>query len=813
MKKEKFNEGWSLGPVATMMSAFMGVPPERQPVTLPHDAMLSQTRDPHAAGGRNKGYFPEGQYEYRKLFTPLPEQQGRRLILEFEGVYMNAEVFVNSDYAGGCPYGYRDFYIDLDRFLKYGEENTIRVKADTADDCRWYSGAGIYRNVNLITGGPARFALNGVKLLTEDIGEDYAVVTVENILESDHPGMVRGWVSTELIDPEGRAAAADKTPVSLFPGKTVVRQRILVQKPRLWDPESPSLYVCASKLLGEDKNAVLDTEKNSFGIRILKLDIKQGLRINGKTVKLRGACIHHDNGVLGAATFERAEERRAELLKQAGFNALRSAHHPMSRAMLDACDRTGLLVMDEAYDMWTTAKTGRDYSRYFSEWWERDITAMVEKDYNHPCVVLYSIGNEIPETGSSWGTQWGRKLAERIRQLDSSRFIINSINGMVSAMETLARMREAMGGGQGSGGDINAAMADIGAAMKQVMNSEIVGKATEESYACVDLSGYNYMDARYEEDGKLYPHRVICGSETFPRDIAANWALVEKLPYLIGDFTWTGWDYLGEAGIGKIAYEAGASNMAGEYPWISAWCGDLDITGFRRPISYYREIVWGLRKTPYIAVLKPEHYGKKAFPSPWAWSDSTASWTWPGYEGKPIAVEVYADAEEAALLLDGKELGRAPVVQYKAVFDTVYRPGKLEVLAYKDGKERSRWALQSCGPDLMLSLASDREELRLGRGDLAYLAISLRDAAGTINTAAEAKLSVTVEGAGVLQGLGSGSPVTTDVYTGNECGLFEGRALAVIRPTAPGEIRVRVQAAGHTARSLTLRVTAPPPPV
>jgi beta-galactosidase len=807
MNKKRFNEGWNIGQRTTILNSTAGDASAFTPVTFPHDAMIGEKRFPDDVNGHYRAYFPGGKYEYTKTFAVPDEYRNKKVVLEFEGVYMNARVFVNGEYAGGRPYGYSGFTVPLNLFLKYGEENTIRVTTENGDDHRWYSGAGIYRNVCLVTGELSRFALSGVRITTEDIRDNYAVIKIENILESENRIPIRASVVTEIFGPDGKPAAGDKTPVTLFPGRSVVRQRIAVKAPRLWNTETPDLYTCKSSLVAEADSTVLDGEENTFGIRILRLNTENGLILNSKTIKLRGACIHHDNGVIGAATFERAEERRAEILKAAGFNAIRSSHNPMSRAMLDACDRLGLLVMDEAFDVWNTAKTSGDYSNYFSEWWERDIEAMVEKDYNHPCVVLYSIGNEIPDTGKPGGAQWGRKLAEKIRTLDSSRYIINSINGMMSAMDEINKMRQTMGGG---GGDVNNAMADMGTMMKQIMASDLAAKVTEESYSCVDVGGYNYMDPRYEMDRTMYPNRVICGSETFPPDIAANWELVEKFCHVIGDFTWTGWDYLGEAGIGKIAYDLRDVNkLSGEYPWIAAWCGDIDITGFRRPMSYYREIVWGLRKEPYIAVLKPEHYGKKPIPSPWAWSDSVSSWTWPGYQGKPIQVEVYSDAEKVSLLLNGKEIGRKPVgkeKRFKTLFDTVYQPGKLEVIAYSGGIETGRFTLHTAEDDIELTVTNDREKLILDCGDLAYLTIKLTDKAGVVNMAVKKKVYIKAEGSGVLQGFGNGNPVTEGSYTDAEHTTFEGRALAVIRPTEAGKITVTVESEGCVSKTLAIEV-------
>jgi beta-galactosidase len=466
-----------------------------------------------------------------------------------------------------------------------------------------------------------------------------------------------------------------------------------------------------------------------------------------------------------------------------------------------------MLVMDEAFDMWSVGKTDADYSRYFPEWWERDTAAMVNKDYNHPSVVLYSIGNEIPDTGSRIGSQWGRKIAEKIASLDRSRFIINSINGMVSVMDQLAARRAE----EDKNTEINSAMADAGAMMKRLMDTELVSNATEESYSCVDIAGYNYMDSRYEADKARYPNRIICGSETFPRDIASNWALVEANSHIIGDFTWTGWDYLGEAGIGKIDYSGKKGRFFyGEYPWHIAYCGDIDITGGRRPASYYREIVWGLRKEPYIAVERPDRYGAAASPSPWSWSDTIDSWTWPGFEGKPVKLEVYSAADEVELLLNGNSLGRAAAgkkAEYKAVFDTVYRPGVLEAAAYSGGRETGRTRIVSAAPASGLRLDCGRPVITADTGDLAYITISVVDSAGVLNTYDEKMVSLSVRGAGCLQGFGSADPESVEDYFSPARTTFYGRALAVIRSGGrAGEILVTAEAAGCPAQTITIKV-------
>ena len=372
-----------------------------------------------------------------------------------------------------------------------------------------------------------------------------------------------------------------------------------------------------------DENGEADAETVTFGVRSLRLDPERGLRINGETVKLRGACVHHDNGVLGAATFARAEERRVQILKDAGFNAIRMSHHPMSKAMLDACDRLGMLVMDEAFDMWTSAKSDFDYSLHFPQWWERDIEAMVAKDVNHPSVILYSIGNEIPETGSPAGAAWGRKLAEKVRALDGTRYVTNAINGMLAALDDLAALRSQPGEDAG----LNALMADPADMMNAISSSELVTRRTAESFSVLDVAGVNYAEARYDLDRDLFPNRIIVGSETFPTRIDGNWRLVKQHANVIGDFTWTGWDYLGEVGIGRPQYattDGSRPTFTAPYPYLLAGCGDIDITGHRgRPPTTGRSSsacapgpIWRSGGPSTTARPSPGPRGRGATPSP-----------------------------------------------------------------------------------------------------------------------------------------------------------------------------------------------------
>jgi beta-galactosidase len=557
-----------------------------------------------------------------------------------------------------------------------------------------------------------------------------------------------------------------------------------------------------------------------FGIRRLQLDPESGLRINGRTVKLRGACIHHDNGPLGAAAIRRAEERRIEILKSAGFNAIRSAHNPLSTAMLDACDRVGMLVMDETFDVWTNSKTADDYSLRFADWWERDVDALVRKDFNHPSVVLYSIGNEVTETGTGIGARWGRRIAERIRALDPTRYITNAVNPVLAVAEELAR-QQAESMEQPSNGhanttptdnDPNAALGNMDEIMKQLLVSDQAADMIAESFAALDVAGLNYAEARYTLDSEQFPNRVIVGTETFPSAIAESWALITRLNHVIGEFTWTGWDYLGETGLGRVNYEPEVKSSGAPYPWLTAWCGDIDITGRRRPVSYYRERVFGLAEEPYVAVHRPERFGQPKSASGWAWSDSIASWSWGAEPGSPTTVEVYSVAPEVELQINGRSYGRRPAGpenRYLAIFDVEWDPGELTAIDYDGETEVARTALRTAGDSVVIHAQADRTELTANDGDLAYIDITLADADGIIATHLPTEIIVEVDGAGVLEGLGSANPITTARFDGDRISTFDGHALAIVRPSGPGDITVTITSQAYGSTTVLLRAECP----
>ncbi len=756
MRRTPLNDEWSVRPKSDRFAARVGMAPEWVPVTLPHDAMIGTPRS--AAAGAASGYYVGGNWEYRRTLD-VPDEPDAVVVLEFEGVYRDAHVSVNGTIAAHRPYGYSNFFVPVDHLLRRDSENEVVVDARAGNDSRWYSGAGIYRNVWLLSSGRVYLPPDGLQVRTPEIDDDGAVLAVSAVVRNRSATTSQATLRVEVIDAGGAAVVSTETPVTSFPGDAIAaRTRLHIGTPRRWDFDDPYLYICRARLL--DGDDVLDEESTTFGIRTLALDPERGLRISGEPVLLRGACVHHDNGVIGAATIDRAEERRVELLRAAGFNAIRSAHHPMSKAMLAACDRIGMLVMDETFDMWLQTKSDDDYALRFAEWWEADVEAMVRKDVNHPSVILYSIGNEVPDGSTPVGVQLARAQAAKVRALDDTRFVTQAVTGiLIAGPELFDEIRDAATAtGVNEETEVNTAATNLGEIMGRAMLSSVVTARTVEAFSHLDVAGYNYMATRFELDRDLFPQRVIVSTESHPPSVDRDWAAVLHHPHVIGDFTWTGWDYLGEAGVGRTEYgeqqsPLGMSAFLGEYPWRAAWCADLDITGHRLPQSYYREIVFGLRTDPYVAVRRPEHQGRTVVhQSPWAWNDVVSSWSWTGHEGARVTVEVYADADEVELLLDGRSLARGPAGaanRFRTEFETTYEPGVLEAVAWRDGKEVGRTSLRSAAGPVVLDARADRGEISADPKDLAFVALTLVDEAGSLHNTVDREITVEVDGPGV----------------------------------------------------------------
>ena len=792
MIPQSFNDNWHFfKSINDARAAAMGGP-QPPAITLPHDAMSHEPRTPDTPNGAQTGFYPGGQYVYQKTLYAPADWQGCSVILEFEGVYQTAQIYLNGTLVAHQLYGYSNFYADLTNALHIGEDNQIRVIADNSavPNSRWYSGSGMYRGVRLWVGGPVRLPAEGVRVTTLSADEDYALVEIAATVRSADQAPRRVEVCAALGGVTGRV------PVTVFPGsEETVRQTLAIPSPALWDCDHPYLYDCTVTV--KDGARMLDHAALRVGLRTLTLDPHRGLRLNGRPVKLRGACIHHDNGILGAATWPDAERRRCRQLKEAGFNALRSAHHPMSREMLEACDELGVLVMDEVSDMWTQHKNPHDFALHFPDQWPEIIDRMVAKDYNHPSVVLYSIGNEITEVGSAQGCQLARAMTERLHRLDPTRYTTNGINGLVAAFfggQIYSMMQELMPSARKSGADdsgsnaVNGAMGLMAGETgdRFAVHPTLTALLNEPSNA-VDVIGLNYLTGRHLLEQELHPNKTVVGTETFPADIARLWGLVKRHPHILGDFTWAGYDYLGEAGCGIFHYD-GAANFSSVYPERTASIGDLDLLGDRHPISYLREIVYGLRKAPYIAVERVDRYGQTPSRTPWMLKDNLASWTWPGFEGQPANVDVYSDADEVELLINGRSVGRRPAGEenrFTASFTLCYEPGELTAVAYADGQETGRHTLHTAG-----AVAALEPEVERG-AELTFVTLRLTDAQGRPNLFDTRTVTAEVE-SGELLGFGSACPCSTEPYDGTVCPTWNGAVMAVFR----GHARVRFTAGG-----------------
>lgn len=786
MRKQSFDLDWQYSEASDTLAL---ASEQWQPINLPHDAMIGKPRAASNPSGSSGSYFPGSVANYRKTFFVPEDWRGQSVQLEFEGVYMNAEISVNRQLLRLQPYGYSSFVVDITPYLAYGQENEVGVCANTTaqPNSRWYTGTGIYRHVWLRRGESVHIQPWGVFVTTPVVDPAASVVQVATDLASLSGESEGAILRTTVLNAQGTALAQAETPLKSLS----VQQTLPVRDVRLWSVDEPYLYTLLSEVLIGGQ--VVDSEKTTFGIRSINIDAQNGLLLNGVPLKLKGGCIHHDHGPLGAASYDRAEERKVELLKSAGFNALRSAHNPPAPALLDACDRLGLLVIDETFDCWLQGKTPHDYHLYFAEWWQRDTAALVKRDRNHPSVIMWSVGNEIPESrGDPEGASWCRRQADFVRSLDGTRFVTSGLQPYIE-------------GGGGPAGDFsqhfNPPPVPVDA------QKDIWANLTAHFAEPLDIVGYNYMPQRYAADRTRFPGRIIAGTETWLYTAYSSWKETERLPHVIGDFIWTAWDYLGEAGLGRVVPD-GKPTYAAPYPYHLANVGDFDICGCKRPQSYYRDLLWGVRTEPFIGVLEPQFVGKTLGLTPWGWKPVIDSWTFPGAEGRPTQVDVYAVDEEVELFINGVSVGRKPAgaaSQNKVTFEVTYQPGTLEAVGYCGGKETNRTHLKTAGAPAALRLASDRASIRCEYGDLAYITTEIVDRDGHIVKHAETEVSFEVAGVGELIALGAANPLSEERYVDKRRKAWHGRLLAVVRSSGQaGEIVLRAYADGLPMAELRL---------
>lgn len=834
------DDDWTVRPKTSIWEALMPGADSPRTVRLPHDALVARERSAEGAG--RIAHYPDGEEtEYLRTLTAPAEWADRVVLLEIEAAQRSAKLFLNDVQLAAWHHGTTPRLIPLDAQLRPGQDNELRIEVRTGSDSRWYAGSGLLRDVHLHVLPMVHLDPTGPFATTEDVDAERAVVRLTTEMTSRDRADAERMIVARVLDADGAEVARSAVPATAPAGETItVRQRLEVPRPRLWGTEDPYLYRVVVDLHergqdGEPDGAPVHTLSAPLGIRTLRLDTAHGLRLNGESVKMRGACVHADNGPLGTAAVGDAEERRVRLLKEAGFNALRSAHNPMSPAMLDACDRLGVLVMDEGFDQWRETKNPLDNALVFDSTWREDVDAWIRQARRHPSVVLYSLGNEIPEIGRADGAILSRRLAERVRALDPTRPTTMGANAFLAVIpEIVAAMRERIAaataaaadgsdaggsdaGGQDTGGagstegpdgGVNGAAGMMGA----IAGSPATQQRVREALSAIDVAGVNYAEQLYDSEHLTREGLVLVGSETFPNRIGQAWPVIERTPQVIGDFTWTGWDYLGEVGIGRMRYEGG-EDLRGEapYPWRYAWCGDIDVTGARRPQSYFREIVFGLRTAPYLAVEEPAVHDRTpaAQFSQWSWTEALHSWDAGCEPGAPVHVDVYSSAAEVELLLNGRSLGRLPAGpehDFQARFDVEYEPGELTAVAYSDGAETGRDTIASTSGPTRLVALPESEEVSAGPEGVVFLPIELRDAAGTLRVRESTEVRVTVDGPAELAGVVSANPVTEEAVTAAACRTYAGRAIAVVRPTGPGTITMTVSADG--LETVTATVTA-----
>ena len=795
MKRIDFNTGWTCAPV--------GRAAEAVPVTLPHDAMRTERRTPQSLGEGNIGWFEALDYEYRKVFTLPEETAGLHMELQFEGVYHDPEILLNGTKISAPPYGYTDFSISLDGLVRQEGENEITVIARNADqpNSRWYSGTGLYRPVWLWCGPRQHIEMDGLRVTTLGIAPPRVRVECE--------AQGSGEVTFTVLDGEkalGRFAA------TLQDGRAAVEMPL--PGALLWSPEHPQLYTLRADLGGDSAECV-------FGVRSLKWDARDGLTLNGERTVLRGACIHHDHGLLGACTYPEAEERRIRLLQQAGYNAVRSAHNPASRWLLEACDRLGMLMMDEYVDCWYMHKTEHDYASHVMEWWHRDLESLVRKDYSHPCVIMYSTGNEVAESAQARGIQLQRDFTEELHRLDPTRPVTCGINiffnflssiglGVYSDEKAQKQAEAAQKQSQKAQESRPVKKKSVGSEFFNNMAAKLgtdfmkfgawlppCDWKTREVFSVMDVAGYNYGNWRYRKDSRKYPDRLILGSETLIGDARAFWQEAKVNRQLIGDFVWAGWDYIGECGGDSPEY--GSYRTDNPSDRIRGGTCRIDVTGKLTPEADYTRVVFDLEKGPRLAVIPPSETELPVLTG-WQLTRAIRSWSFPGCEGKPAKVEVYSTANKVRLSLNGREVAvkRMPR-NCRAVFTLPWAPGELKAETLDtQGRVTGADSLRSAGEKTQLRLEAETD--RCHAGEMVFLRIRYTDEAGTVKPLERRSVTVSAEN-GEVMGTANGCTWFEGNYAHPTAPTYFGEAQTVIRAGKPGKVRVRVTDGTLTAEA------------
>ncbi len=734
-------------------------------VQLPHDwSMTLPYLSPQEGGSGSMGFMQGGLGWYRKTFAVPAAWRGRRISLEFDGVYHRATVFVNGREAGFHPYGYTAFAYDITDLLEPGRENVVAVRVDHTDcpTSRWYSGSGINRHVWLNVTDPVHVALWGTYVTTPAVSAERAAVRVETTLQNDGPRAAAVSLTSELRDPSGRTVARATASATLEPGaQSAVPQEFALAAPALWDLDSPQLYTLVTTVRRGGR--VADRYETPFGVRDIRFDPDKGFFLNGRSVKMKGGDIHQDAGSLGTAIPDRAHERRVALMKETGFNAIRCSHNPPAREFLDACDRLGMLVIDESFDKW---KYGY-YKQWFDDWWKADLAAMVLRDRNHPSVVLWSVGNETPEQGdmSGEGAARLRALRAECERLDPTRKVA------VTTAPDYKRTFDRNG--------FNAA---------------------------VEVVGYNYQEPFFDSDHAQFPDRIIYGSEVFPYYSAGRERIreyIERNPwydyasrdFIFGYFMWAAIDYWGESS-----------------GWPSkGWpTGVYDVCMHEKPSAAFFRAVWKEEPVVKLAVEDPSlplDRGKDM----WTWPLLASHWNFPRYDNpQMVQVDVFTNCETVELFLNEVSLGVRRTADWPnntVKWHLPYKPGTLGVKGYNGGVEVASDLLKTAGEPVALRLRADRTALATDGQDLSHVEVELVDAEGTVVPDADRPVRIRVEGAGRFLCMDNGDTADGGAQLRPDKPTFLGRALAVVQAgRSGGTLRVTASADGLPDSELILTV-------
>jgi beta-galactosidase len=729
-------------------------------IDLPHDWSIENLPGTDSPFNRdalsqvNGGFTTGGTSWYRKSFVLPDAQNTKRIVIQLDGVYMNPEIWINGTSLGSHPYGYTSFWYDITQYINFGKTNVLAVKVrNEGENSRWYTGSGIYRHVWLKVLDPVHVAQWGTTITTRDITDSSAKVNIKTKVNNQSGSAVNIRVITRILSAKGEEIRKAESEQSIEKdGLSEFIQDVTVLGPERWSIESPVLYSAVSEVYNGDQ--LVDHIETKFGIRTVQFDTVKGFQLNGKSLKLKGGCFHHDNGPLGSASYDRAEERRIELLKASGFNAIRCSHNPPAPALLYACDRLGMLVIDEAFDMWSDGKNTSDYHLWFEKWWQKDIESMIKRDINHPSIILWSIGNEIPGMDSPSVVRTSQLLAEFVHKTDPSRLVTAAVNGLNTGKDPF--------------------------------------------FAALDIAGYNYGSGGdhqkndiFEIDHKRVPSRIMMQTESYPLEAFKSWMDVTDHTYLIGDFVWTAFDYVGEASIGWRGY----FQQQNFYPWNLAFCGDLDICGWKRPQSFYRDALWTTNQLSLFVKPPKPSFDENPMREPWSkwhWLDAVADWNWKGYENTPLQVSVYSSCAEVELFLNNKSLGTKSTdrtSEFKATWDVPYQMGELKAVGYNGKKKVVSAYLYSANSPSQITMKADRTEINANGQDLSYITVELLDEQGIRNPKSENLLKFEVDGPGTIIGVGNSNPTSVESYQSSERKAWQGRCLVILKSERkPGKI-------------------------